>query len=108
VGIVSDRDILLHSRRSDDGDIEVSPLTIEDVMTKHVRTCSPEDSISEIADTMIGFKIDSVPVVDEGELIGLVTSTDLLELLREREASGIARKLPFNYDIKVYRGGAAL
>jgi CBS-domain-containing membrane protein len=48
-----------------------------------------------VAQIMLEHKIDSLPVVDpSGTLVGLVTSSDLLQLLVE---SADVQALPFHY-----------
>jgi CBS domain-containing protein len=47
---------------------------------------------------MLEHKIDSVPVVQNGKLTGLVTSSDLLELLVER---GPAQALRFDFRLHI-------
>jgi acetoin utilization protein AcuB len=89
VGIVSDRDLL---RRPDGGE----PSACGEVMTPSPLTCSPDSSIASVAAMMIEHKIDSIPVVLGERLIGLVTSTDLLELLVERDR---AQVLPFDFQL---------
>ena len=50
-------------------------------MAKHVRTIAPDAAAAEAAHAMLDFKIDSVPVVADGKLVGIVTATDFLSLV---------------------------
>lgn len=55
-------------------------LTAGEIMTKDVVTVKKETSIRELAELFTGRRISSAPVVDDkGELIGIVTETDLVE-----------------------------
>ena len=55
-------------------------LTAGEIMTKDVVTVKKETSIRELAEMFTVRKISSAPVVDaEGDLIGIVTETDLVE-----------------------------
>ena len=55
-------------------------LTAGEIMTKDVVTVQKETSIRELAELFTVRKISSAPVVDaEGDLIGIVTETDLVE-----------------------------
>jgi CBS domain-containing protein len=47
-------------------------------MKKKVITVSPETAIKDAARLMAEKKIGCVPVVSEGSLVGLVTTTDIL------------------------------
>jgi CBS domain-containing protein len=51
---------------------------IKDVMKKKVITVGPDTKIKEAAHLMAGKKIGCVPVVSDGVLVGLVTTTDIL------------------------------
>ena len=51
-------------------------------------TCRRATPVSDVATLMIENKIDCLPVVDhDDDLVGLVTSSDLLALLRDRESA---------------------
>ena len=53
---------------------------IEDIMTKKLKTISPDTSVSEIADIMLKQKINRLPILDEdGKLIGIVTRADIVK-----------------------------
>jgi len=56
----------------------------------------PEDSVERLRQIMVQFRVGQVPVVKEGEVIGIVTRTDLLKLWSvpsELRRSEIAQKL---------------
>jgi CBS domain-containing protein len=102
VGILSDRDVLLYTT-SVGSDAALEDRTVRETMSKRPITCGAGDSISHIAGIMVENKIDCVPVVDEGdcELIGLITTTDMLELLREREILDASRAVPWSYAVRM-------
>ena len=103
VGMVSDRDVLMHLEQGDDGEWEVPEMSVGDVMAKKPLTCGPGDSISHVANLMIDNKIDSVPVLEnDGSLVGLITSSDLIELLRERDVLDSGRTIPWSYQMHYY------
>ena len=53
-------------------------LSIEDIMIKNPVTVSSNTTIMEVAELLAHKKFHSLPVVDKGELVGIVTTTDLL------------------------------
>jgi CBS domain-containing protein len=54
--------------------------TAADVMTKDLVTVFPETTVEELAKIFIEHRIGTVPVLNKsGELIGVVTETDLVE-----------------------------
>lgn len=98
LGILSDRDILPFTEQ---GEVVV-PRLVEEVMTESPVVSDKRASISELAGLMLEHKIDSLPIVELGRLVGLVTSTDLLLLLRETD-SAETQVLPFLYRIVGHR-----
>lgn len=47
------------------------------IMTKDHLVASPEQTIQDVTDLMLGKKMQQIPVVSEGKLVGLITSYDL-------------------------------
>lgn len=53
-------------------------LTIPQVMTSKLRTISSTDSIRDVAEIFSKEEFHALPVVDNGELKGIVTTTDVI------------------------------
>jgi CBS domain-containing protein len=53
-------------------------LSIEDVMIKNPVTVSSNTPIIEVAELLAHKKFHSLPIVDKGTLVGIITTTDLL------------------------------
>jgi acetoin utilization protein AcuB len=91
VGILSDRDL-----RSPDipGRWHAIPwgdsIAVEWIMSSPVMVVSPDAPVSQAASLMHEERIDCAPVVDNGKLVGIITSSDLLEIL-ENQAEASAR-----------------
>lgn len=87
VGIVTDRDLRQAAPSSK------SPLTtrereefmdelkVAEVMSRKLITASPDTTVREAARVMVSEKIGCLPVVNGNQLVGIVTETDLLEVL---------------------------
>lgn len=56
-------------------------VTAKDFMTRNPVTISPDATIQEAARLMLEHKIGGIPVVDGGELTGIITETDFCRLL---------------------------
>lgn len=56
-------------------------LKVKDVMSRKVVTASPYTSVQEIADIMLSKRINRVPIVTDGKLVGIVTRNDILRAL---------------------------
>jgi acetoin utilization protein AcuB len=83
VGIISDRDLRDASPPLGDPDrvSTMKEIRLEDVMTREVITTHPEDTIVHAAREMYERQIESLPVVDEEKLLGIVTSSDVMRAL---------------------------
>lgn len=102
VGLITDRDILLRTTLDCEGRCVVENCDVSHAMIGTPTTCDPGDSIESIANTMLQNKIDCVPVVSsDGKLIGLVTSVDLIELLRKGLGQDASRTVPWSYQIRL-------
>ena len=106
VGIMSDRDVLRYTTAGGLDGQEVSDRSVKETMTRKPITSSASDSIAHIAGLMVDNKVDCVPVIeeDDGELIGMITSSDLLDLLREKEIIDASRTVPWSYAVRVMGG----
>jgi CBS domain-containing protein len=87
-GIVSERDVVraLKARGT-----TALHMTVAEIMTVEVATCSPETDVDELMRTMTDRRIRHVPVVVGDELVGIVSIGDVVkhrigELERENQA----------------------
>jgi CBS domain-containing protein len=51
--------------------------TIQDVMTRDVRTISPQETVQRAAQLMDELNIGSIPVCDGQKLVGMITDRDI-------------------------------
>jgi acetoin utilization protein AcuB len=83
VGIVSDRD--LRSATPALGDPAraeaMGKILVHEVMAREVATIHPDDPIEEAANAMRERKIGCLPVVEDDNLVGVITSSDVMEAL---------------------------
>lgn len=85
-GIITDRDLRHHLFRPDVfrsiGSVPTERLltavSVRDVMSSPVISVGPEASLEQAAGRMRAGKLGSLPVVEDGRIIGIVTETDLL------------------------------
>lgn len=86
-GIVSERDVVRHLYT--DG-VGVLDQTVRTIMTSDVQICTPDDHIDDLARTMTERRIRHVPVVLDGQVVGIVSIGDIVkwrmdELQTERD-----------------------
>jgi len=93
VGMVTQRDLFKAAMSSTMGYGEkaqqayLQSVRVKEIMTYPVATVSPDISVAAAADMLINKGIGCLPVVDDHQLIGLVTKTDLLRCLRALKAA---------------------
>ena len=82
VGVVSDRDIHIPRLTGQWNAVPwIEGLAVKWVMSSPVVSLSPTAQVSDAARMMRDRKIGCVPVIQQGELLGIVTITDLLNVL---------------------------
>ncbi len=88
VGVISAQDILARSwGASDDRSLDTlldHTVKLDEIMTKSPTTVGSKDTVRAAAEVLSKGAFHAVPVVDHGELVGIVTSTDLVRYLLEQ------------------------
>ena len=79
-GIVSKRDVVrkLHERGA-----ELLTRPVSEIMTSLVATCTPRDSVDDLSVLMTQNRVRHVPVVEEGQLAGIVSIGDVVKTRME-------------------------
>ena len=62
---------------------QLSEVCVEDYMQHHIRTVSPDAPISEVSKIIIDNNQRMVPVVENNDVIGIMTRTDLVNIFAE-------------------------
>ena len=103
VGIITELDLIVRNTRLDMPhfvqilDLGVIPLELpghyqerlkhmlgmraEDVMSREVVTIGPDDGVEALAELMVKRRVNPVPVVENGKLIGIVSRADLIDMM---------------------------
>ena len=56
-------------------------LAVDEAMTREVITVTPNTLVVDVVELLLENKIGGVPVVENGELVGMVTESDVFRLL---------------------------
>jgi CBS domain-containing protein len=83
-GIVTDRDIVV--RAIADGK-DPSTTTVEEVLSEDIESAAPDDDVEKAADIMAARQIRRLPVVEGGQLIGMISLGDIAVKHEERVAA---------------------
>lgn len=89
--ITDGREINLYHRAGD--------LPVGDVMTRAVVTVGPDAPVMEVARLLLQHRIGGIPVVDEGQVVGIITESDLFRLIvaqqsQDGDARSVAQEHP--------------
>jgi acetoin utilization protein AcuB len=86
VGILTLSDILQAMPPPiDDADmetrLEVTGRTVADIMSYDPITVNPEDTVQEAAERMLEYQVSGLPVVQDGEVVGIITESDIFRII---------------------------
>lgn len=95
VGVVTDRDLRHHlfSPRvfrelgTISVDIVLKAVPVSEVMSAPVISVGPDDDLADAARVMLEDKVGSLPVVDNGRVVGILTETDMLRQIVRADAA---------------------
>ena len=96
VGMISDRDIrlVLPSPATSLTVWEIrhllDKLTVGEAMTYFVMTIAPDCPVTEAVGRMLGHKVGALPVVEDDQVVGILTRTDILRAFRRLHAELLA------------------
>jgi CBS domain-containing protein len=76
VGILSERDLVRGLSRHG---CAVLTMTVADLMTRRVNTCTSQDSVTQMMRRMTTGRHRHMPVVDRGRLVGIVSIGDVVK-----------------------------
>jgi len=84
-GVISDRDVLeaispfLDTYSEEHRDIKTLSQPASEIMQSDPITVGPDTSIEDASRTLLDNRVSSLPVVESGEPVGIVTGKDMLE-----------------------------
>lgn len=76
IGIITDRDLRRHEGYLDHTDVRLA-------MTEEVATVSPATPVHAAAKTLLERKVGALPVLEDGRLVGIISTTDILRAFVE-------------------------
>ena len=92
VGIISKTDFMYFlrgfSRNEENRFVNYARLrayTAEDIMTEGLAILSPDERINVALDVFLANRFHAIPVVEEGDLVGIVTTFDVIKALAEED-----------------------
>ncbi|MBN2137518.1 MAG: diguanylate cyclase [Sedimentisphaerales bacterium] len=85
-GIITERDVV---NRVITPAKNAMDITVAEIMTSHILTCSPDTPTSEAREIMADNNIRHLPIVQDGVVVGMLSARDLMgrQLLEDRAAA---------------------
>jgi CBS domain-containing protein len=80
VGVLSERDIVRHLARNED----LLGQRVDSIMTRDVIVGQPQDDLLTVGHTMVERHIRHLPVMNGGQLVGLVSIGDIMKAQRDQ------------------------
>jgi len=85
-GILSERDIVRRLPAYEN----ILAAAVREIMTPRVIVATPQDDIMSVAHTMTEKRFRHMPVMDEGELVGIISIGDIIKCQRDQYRGEIA------------------
>jgi acetoin utilization protein AcuB len=78
IGIVTDRDLRMHTGYLDNTEAKLA-------MSENPVTVTPTTPVHEAARIIFEQKVDSLPVIEDGKLVGVITNSDILRAYLDQD-----------------------
>jgi CBS domain-containing protein len=99
VGIVTEKDISIKLGSSKYGNLPPSHFHVSTVMKQEPIVVQKDENIGKAAKTMLENKIGGMPVVNDCEIVGMLTKTDFLEICHGKPFNATSITERMNTDI---------
>ena len=90
VGIVTDRDVALRVVATG-RDPETT--TVDEIASRDVLCVTPDYSLDDVYERMTAWQVRRLPVVHEGQLVGIVAQADLVRELKDKKAGQLVGEI---------------
>ena len=90
VGMVTDRDIVI--RGIADGS-DPHAVKVGDIASRDVVTVRPDDDLDEALRLMAQHQVRRLPVVDDGQLVGVVATADVAHEAKEKDLGHVVEEI---------------
>jgi len=90
IGVVTDRDIVV--RGIADGS-DPHAIKAGDIASRDVVTVRPDDDLDEVLRLMGQHQVRRVPVVDDGQLVGVVAQADVAHEAKEKDVGHVVEEI---------------
>jgi CBS domain-containing protein len=93
VGMVTDRDLVLNVLAKD---LDPHKITVSDVCSENPVTVGPDESLDDALQRMAKDQIRRLPVVEEGQLIGILAQADVARVAHPESTGRMVEEISEN------------
>lgn len=118
IGVISEADVIagavLPDQRAHELPVHLSaehrPARVQDAMNHQVLYVTPQSDLAEAVDLMVSTVVKSLPVVEHGRVVGMISRRDVIKVLArqddliEMELDELVRMAGNDWHIKVHDG----
>ena len=90
VGMVTDRDLVLHVIAKD---LDPHKVAVADVCSGNPVTADPEDSLEDAVQRMASEQVRRLPVVTDGRLVGILAQADVARAVRPESTGRLVEEI---------------
>lgn len=90
VGMVTDRDIVM---RAVARGADTETLTVGEVASGAIHTVDPDEDLEQALQRMAEHQVRRLPVVEHGELVGILAQADVAIVAKERQAGEMLEEI---------------
>jgi len=90
VGMVTDRDLVLHVIAKD---LDPHKVPVSDVCSENPVIASPEDSLDDALQRMASEQVRRLPVVTDGRLVGILAQADIARTARPESTGRLVEEI---------------
>jgi CBS domain-containing protein len=94
VGILTERDII---ERVIIDQRDPFTTTVDQIMSKNIKTIHASATVEKAAEMMKKYKIKKLPIILNNEIVGIVTATDLANILPNFSKTMFQKEQPYKY-----------
>ena len=90
VGMITDRDIVLHVVAKD---LDPHKVTISDVCSENPVVAAPDESLDDALQRMASEQLRRLPVVTDGRLVGILAQADIARAVRPESTGRLVEEI---------------
>ena len=93
VGMITDRDLVLHVLAKD---LDPHKVVVSEICSENPVTVGPDEPLDEALQRMAKDQVRRLPVVDDGRLVGIIAQADIARVARPESTGRLVEEISEN------------